>query len=749
MYREQSDLSLTLASPLGSNILILDRLRMVESISAPFVIELDMHSFKHDISFDDIIGQEILITFKYQNETRYFAGTVGEFAQGFTIDTDKAGNAIELTRYTAKLYPKVWLLKFSQDHQIFQEKSAMDIIKSVLTDNGVTKKQDNTSTCGQASREYCVQYRESYFAFVSRLMEEEGIFYYFDHGSNGEKMMLCDDSSSTHTAYSTLPMTPATAKEPYFDQIQSLTYARQVVSKKFQTADYNFETASTKLYNTADGTGKGLTVYRYPGYYKVGEVGDDLATHRIQELEWRKEMISGTSTAPLLTPMQSFTVTDHPRDSLNSDFIVYKVVHEINMVPEPGQPIYTNTFEAFPSMIPFRPPLLTPKPTIASTQTAKVTGKAGEEIWCDEYGRIKVKFYWDQKGSDDEKSSCWIRVAQLWASSGWGGLWTPRIGMEVVVTFLEGDPDRPLVTGCVYNSDNIPPYAKDEPTKSTIKSNTSKDGDGFNEIRFEDKKDSEEIFIHAQKDMNTVVEDNRTLIINDENDTTDIMCGDRTVTLHAKDGKKMKNGGNDTLTLEKGSRLVELKGAGSGQGNHTLTLTKGDNSIEIAKGNMTTTLTKGDKSITLSKGNMEIKLAQGNEAVTIKGTRAITVSDDETHKNSANFSHKVGGDYELKVSGNLTITVGGALSIKTTEDLSLKVGGDFKVTADGDINLESVGKSSISAGGNVEASGTEVILTGKMGGTFNGGASIQLKGGEAKLEGGMMTQIKGSVVQIN
>ncbi|MBW8308196.1 MAG: type VI secretion system tip protein VgrG [Candidatus Paracaedibacteraceae bacterium] len=749
MYIEHADLSLTLTSPLGPNVLILDRLRMVESISAPFIIELDMHSLNHNISFDKIIGQDIQITFKYQNETRYFAGCVGEFAQGFTIDADQAGNAIELTRYTAKLYPKFWLLKFSQDHQIFQEKSAMDIVNSVLADNGVTKKQDNTSTCGQSSREYCVQYRESYFDFISRLLEEEGIFYYFNHSADGEQMVLCDDSSTASTAYTALPMTPASSIEPYFDQIQTLTYARQVVSKKFQTADYNFETASTKLYNTADGDGKGLTVYRYPGYYKVGDIGDELAIHRIQELEWRKEMISGTSTAPLLTPMQSFTVTDHPRDSLNADFIVYKVVHDINMVPEPGQPIYTNTFEAFPSTIPFRPPLMTPKPTIASTQTAKVTGKEGEEIWCDEYGRIKVKFYWDQKGSDDEKSSCWIRVAQLWASSGWGGLWTPRIGMEVVVTFLEGDPDRPLVTGCVYNSDNMPPYAKDEPTKSTIKSNTSKDGNGFNEIRFEDKKDSEEIFIHAQKDMNTIVEDNRTLIINDENDTTDILCGNRTVTLHANDGKKMKNAGNDTLTLEKGSRLVELKGAGSDQGDHTLTLSKGDNSIEISKGNMTTTLSEGNKSITLSKGDMEINLKKGNQAVTIKGTRSLTVKDDETHKNSANFNHKVDGDYTLKIGGDLTITVGGTLSIKASDGISLKAGGDFKVTADGDIKLTSLGKTAISATGNVEASGSEVALTGKLGGTFNGGASIQLKGGEAKLEGGMMTQIKGGMVQIN
>lgn len=740
MYTAHADLSLTLTSPLGTDVLIIDRMRMIETISQPFVIDLEMHSLKHDIAFDDIIGKDMSIKFDYESETRYFCGTVGEFSQGFTVNVEKSGNTVELTRYTAKLYPKFWLLKFSQDHQIFQEKSAMDIINLVLSGNGVTEKDDQTSSCGQTPREYCVQYRESYFDFTSRLMEEEGVFYFFDHSSGGEKMTLCDDSSSAIPAYPKLPMTPATAKEPYFDQIQDLTYARHVVSKKFQTADYNFETASTTLLSTASGEGQGLMVYRFPGYYKISNTGDSFSTNRIQELEWRKETISGVSTAPLLTPMQSFTVTDHPRDSLNRDFIVYRVIHEINMLGENGQQLYKNSFEAFPADIPFRGPIVTLKPTIASTQTAKVTGKSGEEIWCDEYGRIKVKFYWDQKGTEDEKSSCWIRVAQLWASGNWGGLWTPRVGMEVVVTFLEGDPDRPLVTGCVYNSDNMPPYAKDEPTKSTIKSNTTKGGGGSNELRFEDKKDAEEIYIHAQKDMNTVVEDNRTLKINDEDDTTDIMCGDRTVTLHADDGKKKSNAGNDTLTLIKGSRLVELKGAGSGQGDHTLNLTKGDNTIEITKGNMKTTLDEGD------------------ETLSVTGKRTITVTEDETHTNSANFIHSVTGNYELTVEGNLTITVTGNLAIATSGDFEVSAEGDIKLTAEGDIEststgdtkITSTGDTKIDATGDFKGDGNEVKFTAQSKGKFDGGPDLELTAsGKTKVNASGQTQVKGGIVQIN
>ena len=772
MYIKHADLNLTLTTPLGADVLIIDKLKCVEGISMPFEIDLEMHSKKHDLSLDNLIGKDVSVTFAYGDEKRHFCGIVGEASQGFTVNVDDSGNTIELTKYYAKVYPKFWVLKFSQDHQIFQEKSAMDIVNELLGTYGVTKKKDQTSSCGQSQYEYCVQYRESYFDFISRLFEGEGIFYYFDHSASGEEMVICDDSSTADVAYAKLPMTPFSGREPWYDEIQFLKYAKQVVSKKFQTADYNFETASTKLLSSDTGEGEGLEVYRFPGYYPDGGTGDGYSTNRIQELEWRKEMISGQSSAPLLSPMKKFTVSDHLRDDLNKDYIVYKVTHEINLLVQGEERLYSNTFEAFPADVPFRAPLVTPKPTIASTQTAKVTGKAGEEIWCDEYGRIKVKFHWDQKGSDDEKSSCWIRVAQLWAGSGWGGLWTPRIGMEVVVTFLEGDPDRPLVTGCVYNSDNMPPYAKDEPTKSTILSNTTKGGDGNNEFRFEDKKDEEEIYIHAQKDMNTVVEDNRTLKINDGDDTSDIMVGDRTVTLHGEKAKKDKESGkgigSDTLTLKKGCRLVELKAEGDKQGDHTLKLTKGDNTIEITKGDMVTKLDKGDKKTTLTDGNMEItltkgnmttKLENGNQILNVMGKRNVTVVQAESHENSGNFTHTVTGDYALTVNGKLTIKVTGAVSFEGEDKIEFKSKGDFSITSDGDIKLKSTGDTTITsdgdtkvdATGDFKADGNEVKLTGQTKGKFDGGPDMEVTGnGKVKVgSSSTMTQIKGSMVQIN
>lgn len=633
MYITSEHLSISLSTPLGKDVLILDRLRVVEQASAPFVMTLEMHSPQSSIDIESLIGKMISIEFSYDGKIRHFNGIVGEMEQGLT----NTHNMLEQTRYTARVYPELWLLKFSQDHQIFQNLTALDIIKKVLRENGVTDIEDRTGRTF-VPREYCVQYRESYFSFVSRLMEEEGIYYSFDHKGKQATLVLGDATKPPLPAYfEGLKITKEDTIEDLFDEIQSLNYTQQVVSKEYSAADYNFKTASTKLYDKVSGKGDGLSVYRYPGLFKNRGEGESISKLRIQELEWYKKTISGISSAPNLSPMTTFKISDHPRTSLNRGYVVYKVIHTINMLASPDCPLYENEFVAFPDDVPFHPPLVSPKPIIASTQTAVVTGKPGEEIWCDEYGRIKVHFYWDQKGKMDDKSSCWIRVAQLWAGSSWGGLWTPRVGMEVVVTFLEGDPDKPLITGCVYNSDNMPMYAAKEPTKSTIKSNTTKGGHGFNEFRFEDKKKAEEIYIHAQKDMNTVVEENRTLKINDIDDQTDIYCGDRRVILHGDIGEKKKNGGHDTLTLLKGNRKVELSGLGPTTGNNTLIIHKGDNTIHIMK------------------GDMKVMLDLGNYTMDILGKMTVNVTGPVMINGTGNVSINAGGSINLSAGGTVAI----------------------------------------------------------------------------------------------
>jgi type VI secretion system secreted protein VgrG len=737
MLAAQENINLTLSTPLGKDALILDRLDGVEQISQPFCFSLDMHSLSPTLDLSGLVGSEVKVSFKFGKGKRYFCGIVGTAEQGWTVRKDNNN----FTHYQAKVYPKFWLLKFTRDYRIFQNKSALDIIKTVLQENGVTEIQDKTAGCGKRVRDYCVQYGESCFDFVCRLMEEEGIFYFFSHTESTHKMILADDSlQAEETVAGGVPYISSLSDNPNFNVIHTLRLQEQVVAKKFAAADFNFETPSTHLYNKVTGEGSGGQIYDYPGLFMKTNEGDTVANHRIQDLEWNKKTLTGISTTPLFSAMFKFSLNNHPRADANKDYVLYQVHHRINQSALKGESIYENNFVAFPKMVPFRPPRVSLKQLIHSTQTAIVTTKAGEEIWCDEYGRIKVKFHWDQRGTNDEKSSCWIRVAQLWAGSSWGGLFTPRIGMEVVVTFLNGDPDRPLITGCVYNGNNMaPPYAKSEPTKSTIKSNSSKGGGGFNEFRLEDKKGAEEIFTHAQKDKNSIVEDARTLLIKTGNDTTTIAQGSRLVTLRGDKGQRPQRG-DDTLVLTKGSRLVDLKGAGSETGNHTLDITKGDNTIHIKKGNEIKTLDQGNQEVTLSSGNQTIKIV---------GTRDITVNKAESHTNQDAFKQEVTKDYTLKVTGSLMITVTGAVTVKTSADATIKAAGNLNLESGGNMTLKAGGNLALQATASWQGTGLNVKLTGQTGAVVDGGPMVTVKGaGTATLQGGGMAVVKGGAVKI-
>jgi type VI secretion system secreted protein VgrG len=644
MLAVQDKVDLTIKTPLGKDVLILDVLDGTEQISEPFCFSLEMYSTSPDLDLTALVGKEVQITYKHGSAKRYFCGIVGTAEQGWTVKKDKN----KYTFYKAQIYPKFWMLKFTKDYRIFQNKSAMDIIKEVLSDNGVTEIEDKTSSCGQRVRKYCVQYAESCFDFICRLMEEEGVFYYFTHTSSTHTMVMADDSQGAEDVKpATIKFMKSQTNKPYFNFVHTIRSQEQVVSKKFAAADFNFKTPSTKLYSKVTGEGEGGEVYTYPGLFMKSNEGDLIADHRIQNLEWMKATLMGFSTAPLFCPMYAFTMAEHARADLNKKYVLYQVRHRINQNAIEDAQLYQNEFIAFPSPVPFRPPMITTKPRIHSTQTAIVTTKSGEEIWCDEFGRIKVHFHWDQRGTKDDKSSCWIRVAQLWAGNNWGGLYTPRVGMEVVVTFLDGDPDRPLITGCVYNGDNASPYSKNEPTKSTIKSDSTKGGGGFNEFRYEDKKGSEEIFLHAQKDWNSVVEHSRTLLIKTGDDTTTINDGKRDVTL-----KGSKGGGNDTLTLKNGDQKIDIT---------------------------------GNRSVTISK-NDDLKVT-GNETMKITGNLEITVSGNVTIKSSGNMN--------LEATGNLTMK--GAMVSITAQSGATMDGGPTALVKGAAATLQGSGSAVVTA----------------------------------------------------
>ncbi len=708
MLAVQDKANLTIKTPLGTDMLIMDKFDGVEQISQPFCFTLEMHSTSPSLSLSTLVGQEVQITYQYGQAKRYFCGIVGTAEQGWTVRQGKNN----FTFYQAKVYPKFWLLKFTRDHRIFQNKSAVDIIKGVLGENGVTEIEDKTSSCGKRVRKYCVQYGESCFDFISRLMEEEGIFYFFKHTSSTHTMVIADDSKGAENVEpAKVNCVKAYSDKPPFNILHTIRAQEQVVAKQFSAADFNFKTPATRLYNKVSGEGTGGEVYHYPGLFMKTNEGDLIANHRIQDLEWAKTTLTGFSTVPLFCSMYGFSMAEHPRVDLNKPYVLYRVHHRINQnAITGGEELYENEFVAFPASVPFRPERITPKPLIHSTQTAIVTTKAGEEIWCDEFGRIKVHFHWDQRGLQDETSSCWIRVAQVWAGNNWGGLFTPRIGMEVVVTFLDGDPDRPLITGCVYNGQNVSPYSKSEPTKSAIKSNSTKGGGGFNEFRLEDKKGSEEIYTHAQKDQNTVVENSRTLLIKEGDDTSTLNTGQRLVTLT---GAKT---GHDTLVLDKGNRMVQLKGPGT---THTLSLTNGNSMINITKGNQTTTLNAGtnlthlamgDNVTKLDKGNSITDIVQGNSITkTMQGNITVLVGQGN---NMANIMK--GNKITNIASGNhvTNIVQGNSVISLTQGNQMIKLSaGNLVIQVTGNISLSATGAISLTGAGGVAIKGASASLS--------------------------------------
>lgn len=516
-------------------------------------------------------------------------------------------------RYNLLLRPWLWWLTLASNNRVFQNLATSDIVTSIFDEHGFSD-YELQLTGSYTPREYCVQYGETDFAFVSRLLEEEGIFWFFTHADGAHTLVLGDSNDA-------FPPCPNATTIQYFGQqmgerelhgIRSGQICRQAVSGVYRATDYEFTTPTTSLYGQAEAVAGPLSVYEHPGGYTAKARGDALGTMRVNALRSQESRFIGESDCRWLVPGHSFTLSGHEDDTANIEWVVTQVSHEA------GHEHYRNRFEAIPKSTNYRPPRTTPKPRM-HTQTAIVVGKSGEEIWTDEYGRIKIQFPWDRDGANDETSSCWVRVVLPWSGKGFGMQFIPRIGQEVIVTFIDGDPDRPLVTGCVYNGDNALPYELPaNQTQSGIKTNSSKGGGGFNELRFEDKKDSEEVFLQAQKDFK----------INVLNDTTATVGHDETLTVQNARTRTVKDG-DETVTLEKGKRTVTIQ--------------------------------------------------TGSDTLDVKDTRTLTVGGDQTHSTGGNYSHKVTGNYELTVDGNLTIKVSGTLTLQSGGDFTAK--SDANLTA--------------------------------------------------------------------
>ena len=524
------------------------------------------------------------------------------FVRQLTIGETAGENNFRL--YDIEVVPWFWLLTKVSDSRVFCEKGIREIIPEVL--DGFGYEYDLDLQKDYPIWEYCAQYRETTFNFLSRLFEQCGIFYFFRHSENAHQMVISDHAGAYDPCIEkNLTYAPAHSGS---DVIRTWESSFNFHSGQWTQRDYNFETPQEDL-EASQSTNSSLPsvskfeMYDYPGEYSQQGEGENIAQVRMSQIEVASELIRGSSGCHWLSSGLSF---DFASKALTSDdgqsFAIVSVNHfgaegsyESGSAPHSE---YYNHFTCVPERVVLLPSRSTPKPMISGTQTALVVGPSDKDINTDEYGRIQVQFHWDREGKEDGEMACWARVAQMWAGKNWGTMFIPRVGHEVVVTFLEGDPDRPLVIGSVYNKDNMPPYPLGaERTKSGIKSRSADKGgtDEFNELRFDDKKGSEEVYFHAERDFNRVVEEKDTLEVGKSQ--TEKIKDDRKVTIEQ---------GNDSLKIDMGSHTTEAM--------QKIELKVGQNSITIDQSGITI---KGlmvkiqAQTITEVKGSAMVKIQGG------------------------------------------------------------------------------------------------------------------------------------------
>jgi type VI secretion system secreted protein VgrG len=664
----QAGRPLRVDTTLGSDKLLLGAFSGEESVSEPFHFQLELYSEDPAVDGAKLLRTPVTITLDLPaGGQRFIHGLINRFTQ-----LNRIG---DLTRYRAEVVPWLWLLSLTRDCKIFQNLSALEIVEKVFKDQGFS---DFQLKCNKsyAKREYCVQYRETSLNFVSRLMEEEGIYYFFQHANNKHTLILADANSAVQACQgqATARLAAAAGGWQAEDVVLSLQTEHAVQTAKVTLRDYDYLQPSLQLESSVSGQGPG-ELYDYPGVYTQLDAGERSARLRLESYETWSHVANGTSTCRAFVSGGKFELKEHFRAALNQPYMLLRLQHTGSTgsfeAGAGGALEYHNTFTAIPFNVPFRPARTTKKPTVWGSQTAIVVGKSGEEIWTDSHGRVKVHFHWDRTGTKNENSSCWVRVATSWAGKTWGSIQIPRMGQEVIVDFLEGDPDRPIITGRVYNAEQTPPYAlPGDQTQSGVKSRSSKGGgtDNFNEIRLEDKKGSEQIVIHAEKDMQVEIEHDRTESVG--NDESVKVGSNQTVSI-GKD-RSESVGANESITIEKNRR--ESVG--------------GDEGISVG----------GKRSLSVSKA----------ETIDVGDSRTESVAKSETVSIGESRSHKVGKDDTVKVGKNFVVDAGDSITIKTGDaSISMKKNGDIQIKGK-NIKLDGSGKIDVKASSDVNIKGSKV-----------------------------------------
>ncbi|HSC69463.1 MAG TPA: type VI secretion system tip protein TssI/VgrG [Cellvibrio sp.] len=689
-------------SALGKDVFLLRKLQATEAFSQLFSIDVDLLSYDGNIRAENIVGTHIA-TFIGTNslQPRPLNGFVKSFAY---TGLEKRG----LYGYKAELVPWLWFLDKRTNCRIFQNQTLQQIIEAVFGELGFSDFNFSLIET-HLPFEYCVQYQESDFHFISRMLEQEGLFYFFEHKADKHILHIADNSAAF--VFLDEKVIEHSSGSRTKDFINAWQHRFQYCSGAFAQTDYNFENANLSLLTETPTSIKlsnnsALERFEFPGNYTESQRGQNLTRIRMQQEEAGYQAVSAASDLHLLEVGKKFKLrSDEAAADDKKNFVVAEIRHEAfegsyldesNKAEAGGESRYQNYFVCIPEEVTYRPPLRTTKPRIDGVQTAMVVGKPGDEIYTDKYGRIKLQFYWDRYGKKNETSSCWVRVATLWAGTKWGTLNIPRVGQEVVVTFVNGDPDQPLVIGSVYNSTHMPPVGLPEGKNyAGMKSRSVKAGAGsFNEFSLDDSNGSEQVKLHAQKDYNTTV----------GNNLTSSVTADASYNVDGNSSSTI--GGNSSLAVQ-GNESASV------QGNQDYSV-QGNRSGTVA-GNLTeNTSGKAEASV----GASDSRNVGTNQDITIGANQTLTVGANQTISVSANQETTVSGNQSIGVTGkqdisalaqNVSISTSAktsatTVSIDGSASISLSVGG-ANITLDPASITLSMGASSVK----IDAMGVTVV----------------------------------------
>jgi type VI secretion system secreted protein VgrG len=679
----QANRLVSIKTPLGNDVLLVRRCSIREHLNRLFEIELELQSTEHSIEFDDIVAQKVTLDIELPDGShRFFNGHVSRFVQ---LTTER-----ELSRYRASVVPWLWFLTRTSDCKIFQQcmqeppedMSVPGIAKKIFKDLGFEDFRLDGLSETYRKWDFCVQYRETAFNFITRLLEQEGITYFFEHEDGKHTLVLADSINAHHPlpGYDKVPYHTVSQGPLNREAITDWVIEREVQPGTYALNDYNFEKPKQALQkalvvkSTVSRTHEksDYEIYDYPGEFLEHNEGEVLARLRIQELQVRHETLHGQATALGFGAGHTFEMTEHPREDQNRQYLITSVSYDIDNgdfgsnSESTSQSSFSCSLKAIDAAIPFRPPRITPKPQVQGVQTAIVVGPSGEEIHTDAHARVKVQFHWDRYGAGDENSSCWIRVSHANAGKGWGSMITPRIGQEVIVEFLEADPDRPIITGRVYNGEQTAPYAGGNGVVSGMKSKTHKGG-GFNEMSMDDTPGSEKITVHGQFDMNTTVENNQ----------TDVVHNNREATVDVNDKESI--GVDQAISIGSNQKTT----VGSNQ-----ELSVGSNQ-------------------TISIGANQTAAIGANQETSVGANQLTAVGADQSNTVGANQVDDVGGNRNSSIGGNEEVAAGG--------NIAFDAGGNVTINASGKITLSAGGSSiEIAAAGVTIQTGAKVTVQGSV-----------------------------------